>query len=176
MDASERMSDRHAKSGEDMLEVLTHDLMRYETLFEQSELFALASALAETVQTDDSGTVYVELPVTGEQETDDHDEKENTPPSNSYQKSPPFPSNERFIPVTTEDTDNFIASNRNKNTNYKTKSDMKIFNDWLLATEEYRDVTDIPAVELDSLLARFYLSHFLQTIDLANVKEILWAF
>jgi hypothetical protein len=45
----ERMSDRHAKSGEDMMEVLAHDIMRYETLSEQSDLFALASALAGTV-------------------------------------------------------------------------------------------------------------------------------
>jgi hypothetical protein len=40
------MSDRHAKSGEDMMEVLAHDIMRYEPLPEQSDLLALASALA----------------------------------------------------------------------------------------------------------------------------------
>jgi hypothetical protein len=33
-------------SGEDMMEVLAHDIMRYETLPEQSYLFVLASALA----------------------------------------------------------------------------------------------------------------------------------
>jgi hypothetical protein len=46
MAVPERMSDRHAKSGEDMMEVLAHDITRYETLPEQSYLFALASALA----------------------------------------------------------------------------------------------------------------------------------
>ena len=46
MAVPERMSDRHAKSGEYMMEVLTHDIMKYETLSEQSDLFALASALA----------------------------------------------------------------------------------------------------------------------------------
>ena len=46
MAVPERMSDRHAKSGEDMMEVLAHDIMRYETLPEQSYLFVLASALA----------------------------------------------------------------------------------------------------------------------------------
>jgi hypothetical protein len=34
----------HAKSGEDMMEVLAHDIMRYEKLSEQSDLFALALA------------------------------------------------------------------------------------------------------------------------------------
>ena len=46
MAVPERMSDRHAKSGEDMMEVLAHDSMRYEPLPEQSDLLALASALA----------------------------------------------------------------------------------------------------------------------------------
>ena len=40
------MSDWHVKSGEDMMEVLAHDIMRYETLPEQSDLLTLASALA----------------------------------------------------------------------------------------------------------------------------------
>ena len=48
----ERMSDRHAKSGEDMMEVLAHDITRYETLQEQSYLFALASALAGNAPND----------------------------------------------------------------------------------------------------------------------------
>ena len=42
----ERISGRHAKSDEDMMEVLAHDIMRYEALSEQSDLFALASASA----------------------------------------------------------------------------------------------------------------------------------
>ena len=42
MAVHERMSDRHAKSGEDMMEVLAHDIMRYEALSEQGDLFALA--------------------------------------------------------------------------------------------------------------------------------------
>jgi hypothetical protein len=35
----------------------------------------------------------------------------------------------RFKAVAEEDTDQFLRDN--KNTNYKTKSDMKIFTDWL---------------------------------------------
>jgi len=46
------MSDRHTESGEGMLEVLAHDIMRYETLSEQSDLFALASALAGNAPND----------------------------------------------------------------------------------------------------------------------------
>ena len=42
----ERISGRYAKSDEDMMEVLAHDIMRYEALSEQSDLFALASASA----------------------------------------------------------------------------------------------------------------------------------
>jgi hypothetical protein len=52
MAVHERMSDRHVKSGEDMMEVLAHDIMRYETLSEQSDLFALASALAGNAPND----------------------------------------------------------------------------------------------------------------------------
>jgi hypothetical protein len=63
----------------------------------------------------------------------------------------------RFKVVTDEDTDQFMRENINKSTNNKTKSDMKIFTDWLRSNMELRDVTDFPVVELDSLLARFYL-------------------
>ena len=52
MAVAERMSDRPAKSGEDMMEVLAHDIMRYETLLEQSDIFALASALAGNAPND----------------------------------------------------------------------------------------------------------------------------
>jgi hypothetical protein len=58
------MSDRHAKSGEDMMEVLAHDITRYETLPEQSYLFALASALAWNAPNDRVECwmeIYVEL-------------------------------------------------------------------------------------------------------------------
>jgi hypothetical protein len=52
MAVPERMSDRHAKSGEDMMEVLVHDIMRYEALSEQSDLFAIASTLAGNAPND----------------------------------------------------------------------------------------------------------------------------
>jgi hypothetical protein len=52
MAVPEWMSDRHAKSGEDMMEGLAHDIMRYEALSEQSDLFAIASALAGNAPND----------------------------------------------------------------------------------------------------------------------------
>jgi hypothetical protein len=38
-----------------MMEVLVHDIMRYEALSEQSDLFAIASALAGNAPNDQSG-------------------------------------------------------------------------------------------------------------------------
>jgi hypothetical protein len=52
MAVPERMSDRHAKSGEDMMEILANDIMRYETFSEQSDLFALAPGLAGNAPND----------------------------------------------------------------------------------------------------------------------------
>jgi len=66
-------------------------------------------------------------------------------------------SNTRFPNVSLDDTDKFLLENINKNTMYKTKADVKIFKDWLMEAGEVRDFTSIPAPELDSYLARFYL-------------------
>ena len=63
----------------------------------------------------------------------------------------------RFPEVSLEDTDKFLAENINKNTLYKTKTDMKIFQDWLVEAGEDRDFQDIPAKDMDNLLARFCL-------------------
>ena len=62
MAVPERMSDRHAKSGEDMMEVLAHDIMRYETLSEQSDLFALALALAGKAPNDQYTIIELNVP------------------------------------------------------------------------------------------------------------------
>lgn len=63
----------------------------------------------------------------------------------------------RFQVVSEDDCASFIKDNENKNTFYKTKSDMKIFDDWKLSIGENRDLEHIPAHELDLLLARFFL-------------------
>jgi hypothetical protein len=54
--------DRHAKSGEDMMEVLAHDIMRYETLSEPSDLFALASALVGNAPNDQYTVIELNVP------------------------------------------------------------------------------------------------------------------
>jgi hypothetical protein len=56
------MSDRHTKSGEDMMEVLAHDIMRYETLSEPSDLFALASALVGNAPNDQYTVIELNVP------------------------------------------------------------------------------------------------------------------
>ena len=63
----------------------------------------------------------------------------------------------RFRVVSEDDCDLFIKENENKNTMYKTRSDVKLFNDWKSSISEERDIVDIQASELDSLLARFFL-------------------
>ncbi|XP_045159791.1 uncharacterized protein KIAA1958-like [Mercenaria mercenaria] len=65
---------------------------------------------------------------------------------------------QRFATVEDGDTDSFIEENKNKNTSYQTKSDLKIFSDWAQSVGELRPVETIPMEELDSLLARFYLA------------------
>ena len=63
----------------------------------------------------------------------------------------------RFQNVSTEDCEQFIKDNQNKNTTMKTKSDLKIFNDWKITVGEERDLENIPLSDLDNLLARFFL-------------------
>ena len=64
---------------------------------------------------------------------------------------------ERFVPVSSEDCDQFLSANVNKNTKYKTNSDVNLFYLWARQNLEMRKIQDIPPVELDSLLARMYL-------------------
>jgi hypothetical protein len=61
-----------------------------------------------------------------------------------------------------EDTEHFIKDNRNENTCTKTKSDMKMFNEWDLSNGEKRMIEDISFAELDGLLATFYHGMFEQ--------------
>jgi hypothetical protein len=119
------MSDRHAKSGEDMMEVLAHDIMRYETLSEPSDLFALASALVGNAPNDQYTVIELNVPAVPQVAQPTPIDKENNEPlSEDAQEG-------RFKAVAEEDTDQFLRDNINKNTNYKTKSDMTIFTDWL---------------------------------------------
>ena len=64
---------------------------------------------------------------------------------------------ERFVPVSSEDCDQFLSANVNKNTKHKTNSDVNLFYLWARQNLEVRKIQAIPAVELDSLLARMYI-------------------
>lgn len=65
--------------------------------------------------------------------------------------------NKRFSDVSLEDTDKFLVDTVNKNTLYKTRTDVKTFQDWLIEIGEARDFKEIPPKEMDGLLARFCL-------------------
>jgi len=67
-------------------------------------------------------------------------------------------STNRFKDVSVEDTDAFLHENINRNTAYKTKTDVKKITEWLQQYGEERDFHGISGSEMDSLLARFCLS------------------
>jgi hypothetical protein len=114
------MSDRHVKSGEDMMEVLAHDIMRYETLSEQSDLFALASALAGNAPNDQYTVIELNVSAVPQVAQPTAIDKKNSEPL------PDDAQEGRFKAVTDEDTDQFLRDNINNNTNYKTKSNMSL--------------------------------------------------
>jgi len=64
----------------------------------------------------------------------------------------------RFLPISEADTVTFIDSMKNENTTRKTKSDLKLFVDWLRKENELRNVENIEKEKLDQYLARFFLS------------------
>lgn len=150
----QRKSDRNAVNGEDMLEVLADDLSRYDILSaisEEEEQF-----LIETVQGE-----HFDFPIRVDNQHD-QEEKENSPgPSRASEVLPSKDASDliprRFVSVSADECDTFLNEHVNKNTKYKTTSDLKIFRDWARENEEYRDITDIPEKELDGLLARMYL-------------------
>ena len=140
-------SHKYARSGEEMLDVLAHDIMRYEMLSEQEEYRALASVL----QGDQSEIEFelCEVDVAG---------PETSNPSDNSTETDTGATNKRYKEVSLEDTDRFLVENTNKNTKNKTQSDTRLFTDWILENQENRKLEEIPASELDMLLARFYLS------------------
>ena len=64
---------------------------------------------------------------------------------------------ERFVPVSSEDCDQFLSANVNKNTKHKTNSNVNLFHIWARQNLYMRIIQDIPTVELYRLLARMYL-------------------
>jgi len=62
----------------------------------------------------------------------------------------------RFRVVSEDDCDLFIKENTNKNTMYKTRSDVKLFNDWKSSIGEERDIVDIQALSWILCLPYFF--------------------
>ena len=143
--ALKRMSDRGAKSGEDMLEVLADDLSRYELL---------SAVEAEEILREVEGH-HPTVPISLEQEDDNFNETESHSVSDVNSAS-----SERFVSVTSKDCDDFLLANVNKNTKYKTNSDINLFYMWARENSELRQIQDIPPADLDSLLARMYLGMY----------------
>jgi hypothetical protein len=123
-----------------MMEVLAHDIMRYETLSEPSDLFALASALVGNAPNDQYTVIELNVP------------KSDMKIFTDWLRTQALVSGKKNIPRW------YIFFTRNKCL-------------WLRSNMEFRNVTDIPAVELDSLLARFYLGIYdLYDLFSLNVK------
>lgn len=133
-----------------MMDVLAHDIMRYEMLSVQDEYKALAFVLQGN-ESEDFEMQEVQLqPLPELQAVDDQFESED-PGAQSEEKE----RNKRYVDISLQDTAKFLQDNANKNTIYKTKSDMKLLYDWAQENDEMRKVEEIPHPELDMLLARF---------------------
>ena len=112
-----RKSDKYAKNGEEMMDILVDDIDRYEQLSNREELLALASALAgngavlEVVPTlDPIDSVDVTgIPVAQTQNSVDPD---NVDTSNDERVR-----KDGHKVITLEDTEHFIKDNINKYTN-----------------------------------------------------------
>ncbi|XP_041369530.1 uncharacterized protein LOC121383525 [Gigantopelta aegis] len=53
--------------------------------------------------------------------------------------------------------DESLENNSSTNTVNKTRSDLRVFTDWLKSNKEFRNLEDIPPAEFDGLLAQFYM-------------------
>ena len=136
-----RISTRAVRSAKDMMEILADDVLRYELLSEQEQ-----DALEEALQGE---AVEFAIEVDKENAPYGSDRDEYYVPESAELKH-------RVIKVSSEDCEQFLRDNVNKNTKYKTKSDLKIFQDWAKEDGEMRNLEEISAQELDSLLARMY--------------------
>ena len=65
---------------------------------------------------------------------------------------------QRFTDVSRADVTNFILDHENSNTAYKTKGHVNLLKIFNLQSDDNRDIHDIPPVELNAYLARFFLS------------------
>lgn len=159
-----RKSDRGVKSGAEMMDILVDDIMRYESLAEMDEMMVLDALIhGDKVENTDNVVELVELEVMPITEVPVSDAQGVV--ATEEEEVLPQVSNTRYKSVTLEDTDKFLQNNKNKNTTYKTNSDLKMFYDWCRSNGNLRLVEDVPAEELDVLLSRFYIGIycFIQT-------------
>ena len=63
---------------------------------------------------------------------------------------------EILVPVSSEGCDHLLSANVNKNTKYKTNSDVNLFYLWTRQNSEMRKIQKIPPVEMDSLLSDYH--------------------
>ncbi|CAG2238265.1 unnamed protein product [Mytilus edulis] len=151
-----RKSDRGVKSGAEMMDILVDDIMRYESLAEMDEMMVLDALIhGDKVENTDNVVELVELEVMPITEVPVSDAQGVV--ATEEEEVLPQVSNTRYKSVTLEDTDKFLQNNKNKNTTYKTNSDLKMFYDWCRSNGNLRLVEDVPAEELDVLLSRFYI-------------------
>ncbi|VDI49717.1 Hypothetical predicted protein [Mytilus galloprovincialis] len=151
-----RKSDRGVKSGAEMMDILVDDIMRYESLAEMDEMMVLDALIhGDKVENTDNVVELVELEVMPITEVPVSDAQGVV--ATEEEEILPQVSNTRYKSVTLEDTDTFLQNNKNKNTTYKTNSDLKMFYDWCRSNGNLRLVEDVPAEELDVLLSRFYI-------------------
>lgn len=139
------------KSGAEMMDILVDDIMRYESLVEMDEMISL-DTLIHGDKVENPGSVVklvlvtpisIYLPFAGVS-------------PNGTQVSD-TESNKRYKPVILEDTDKCLMDNRNKNTTYKSNSDLRMFYDLCRSNRELRLIEDVPAEQLDTSLSRFYI-------------------
>lgn len=145
-----RKTDKYAKTGEDMLDILAHDIMRYEMLTDNKEIQAFAFVLqGETVEK----FSLVEIVVGNEIENSSEIEKLSEVGAQEDDKENHIAKTARFQNFSLDDTDSFLLNSVNKNTEYKTRSDLKTFYDWALENNEMRKLEDVTFQEMDNLLA-----------------------
>ena len=64
----------------------------------------------------------------------------------------------RFVAQTAQTVDEFLQSEENKNTAYKTKRHIHLLKEYLQSTGEFREIHQIPPLELNEILSMFILS------------------
>ncbi|VDI63767.1 Hypothetical predicted protein [Mytilus galloprovincialis] len=103
-----KISDRYAKNGEDMLDVLSHDIMRYEMLAEKETFDALTSVLQGEQSHDNVELHEIEV---NRLNNDNNNNDEGDPTETHEQRDT---GSSRFRSVSNEDTDEFLRKNVNK--------------------------------------------------------------